>query len=125
MVVIPRSGGRRSLSGSFELLSWYFFRVSGLLLIGLILGHIATVHLVTPIDQVDFAFVQDRYATPFWRIYDWLMLTLALFHGINGLRVATDDYLRRRGWRVAVVASLAVLALVFFLVGTYNIIAFD
>lgn len=122
MIAIPRGTARQPVKSNLDLLSWYFFRVSGLLLIGLVLGHIAAVHLVTPIDQVDFRFVQDRYATPFWPVYDWLMLTLALFHGINGLRTAGEDYLHHRGRRAVFVAVLALLALIFFLVGTYNVI---
>ena len=122
MVAIPRGATSQPVKRNVDLLSWYFFRISGLLLIGLVFGHIVAVHLVTPIDQVDFRFVQDRYTTPFWRVYDWLMLTLALFHGINGLRTAGEDYLHRRGWRAVFVAILALLALAFFLVGTYNVI---
>lgn len=122
MVAIPRGAASQPVRRNADLLSWYFFRISGLLLIGLVFGHIVAVHLVTPIDQVDFRFVQDRYTTPFWRVYDWLMLTLALFHGINGLRTAGEDYLHRRGWRAVFVAILALLALAFFLVGTYNVI---
>jgi succinate dehydrogenase / fumarate reductase membrane anchor subunit len=122
MIATPRDTVRRPATTNIDMLSWYFFRVSGLLLIGLVLGHLVAVHLITPINQVDFHFVQGRYATPFWRVYDWLMLTLALFHGINGLRTAGEDYLHRRGWRAVFVAVLAVLALGFFLVGTYNVI---
>ena len=122
MVAIPRGAASQPVRRNADLLSWYFFRISGLLLIGLVFGHIVAVHLVTPIDQVDFRFVQDRYTTPFWRVYDWLMLTLALFHGINGLRTAGEDYLHRRGWRAVFVGILALLALAFFLVGTYNVI---
>lgn len=122
MAAIPHGTSSRPASSNIDMLSWYFFRISGLLLIGLVFGHIVAVHLVTPIDQVNYHFVQDRYASPFWRVYDWLMLTLALFHGINGLRTTGEDYLHRRGWRAVLVAGLAVLALAFFLVGTYNVI---
>jgi succinate dehydrogenase / fumarate reductase membrane anchor subunit len=122
MIAIPRGTDSRPVKSNVDMLSWYFFRVSGLLLIGLVFGHIVAVHLVTPIDQVDFRFVQDRYTTPFWRVYDWLMLTLALFHGINGLRTAGEDYLHARGWRAVFIAILALLALAFFAVGTYNVI---
>ncbi|MBX6341082.1 MAG: succinate dehydrogenase [Thermomicrobiaceae bacterium] len=124
MSVIPRAESRRVRGGNFELISWYFMRISGLLLLGLVFGHLVAVHVATPIDNVDFQFVQNRYATPFWRIYDWLMLTLALFHGLNGVHLSVDDYLYSRGWRLFGLSVLAALLVIFFVVGTYNILAF-
>ena len=39
--------------------------------------------------------------SPFWRTWDWVLLVLALIHGINGLRVITLDYVRPPGVRLA------------------------
>ena len=33
--------------------------------------------------EIDFAFVQSRWGTPFWRIYDLLLLVLAFVHGVE------------------------------------------
>ena len=42
-----------------------------------------------------------RWQSPFWRTWDWMLLTLALIHGINGLRNITLDYVRKPGARFA------------------------
>ena len=47
--------------------------------------------------RVNFGFVAVRWQSPFWRTWDWMLLTLALVHGINGLRNITLDYVRRPG----------------------------
>src|SRR5919106_3224212 len=92
---------RRSASSSWELWTWFFMRISGLILVFLVLGHFTIVHLIDGgIDRVDFAFVSGRWASPFWQTWDWLMLTLGLLHGANGMRVIIDDYVRADGKRL-------------------------
>ena len=40
----------------------------------------------------DFGFVAGKWASPFWQIWDLLMLWLAMLHGTNGLRTIIMDY---------------------------------
>jgi succinate dehydrogenase membrane anchor subunit len=104
---LPRSGPAqrrqsRGGRGNFELYAWVFMRVSGVLLVLLVLGHFAIMHVIDGgISRVNFAFVSGRWSNPFWRVYDFAMLTLALLHGGNGLRVIIDDYARSGGRRLA------------------------
>jgi succinate dehydrogenase / fumarate reductase, membrane anchor subunit len=97
----PRRG-----HGNFELYAWVFMRVSGVLLVLLVLSHFAIMHVFgRGLDRIDFAFVSGRWANPFWRVYDFALLTLAVIHGGNGLRVIIDDY-ARSGTRRLVYQSL-------------------
>jgi succinate dehydrogenase / fumarate reductase membrane anchor subunit len=109
---------------SLELYSWLFFRVSGVLLIFLALGHFALMHVVHSILEVDYAFAARRWAIPAWRVYDWLLLVLALLHGFNGLRVVVDEHLRPMRVRRAAQAVVLVATLAFLALGTYVVIAF-
>ncbi len=76
------------------------------------------------VSQTSYQFIATRYANPFWRVYDLLLLTLALFHGLNGLRIACDDYIHSRGMRLAVVSVLFLTAISFWLLGSMTIITF-
>jgi succinate dehydrogenase / fumarate reductase membrane anchor subunit len=64
---------------------WLFMRISGLLLLVLAVGHTLIMHLPAGgVDRINFGFVAVRWESPFWRTWDWLLLILALLHGING-----------------------------------------
>jgi succinate dehydrogenase / fumarate reductase membrane anchor subunit len=105
---------------------WVFMRVSGLVLLVLAVGHVLIMHVGgSGIDRVDFGFVAVRWQHPFWRTWDWLMLSLALLHGINGLRVITLDYVRPAEIRTAVNWLWSVTGVTLFALGTVVVFTFD
>lgn len=110
--------------GGWETFSWYFFRLSGVALVFLALIHVFIMHVSTDVSQTVYDFVAARYDNPFWRVYDLLLLTLALFHGLNGLRIVCDDYIRSRGWRLATLSVLFFIAITFWLMGSMTVITF-
>ena len=117
------TGGRERPAGGFELTTWLFMRVSGVLLLFLALGHLATMHLINTVDDISFDFVVGRFTDPvwgpFWRIYDWLLLMLALIHGMNGLRNVVDDMFRPTGWRVFLKVGAYSVAVFCVITGSY------
>ena len=116
--------GAKPSSGGFETFSWFFFRVSGILLIFLVIFHLIIMHVTTDVAQTTYDFVVARYSNPLWRLYDWLLLTLALLHGMNGLRIVIDDYVRGRSARLTLLSIAGILTLVFLMLGTITLITF-
>ena len=111
---------------NWEVWSWFFMRISGLMLVFLLLGHMAIMHVFGGgVGRVDFDFVAKRWNNFFWRSYDWLLLTLALLHGANGARVVIEDYVKRGGWRVTLKGALYALTFVFYLIGSLVIFTFS
>ncbi len=125
----PRAGrrtGRERPGGGFELWSWLFMRVSGIVLLFLAVGHVLIMHVIdTGVSRVDFEFVALRWDSPFWRTWDWALLVLALVHGINGLRIVVQDYVRWPGVRFAVNMLFAVIGFSLFVLGTVIVFTFD
>jgi succinate dehydrogenase / fumarate reductase membrane anchor subunit len=117
---IRRAGGPANL----EFYSWYFLRLSGLLLVVLALGHFAIMHVLHSILEVDYDFAVRRWAIPAWRIYDWLLLALTLLHGFDGLRVVVNEYVHVPTLRRAAQAAVALLTVAFLLLGTYTVVTF-
>lgn len=101
-------------------------RVSAIILLFLAVGHILIMLLPgTGVQRVNFGFVAVRWQSPFWRTWDWLLLSLALVHGINGLRVITLDYVRRPGIRVAVNWTFYIVGFLLFALGTEVVFTFN
>jgi succinate dehydrogenase / fumarate reductase, membrane anchor subunit len=115
----------RARTRELEVWSWYFFRISGLMLAILALGHLAIMHLVYTVDVIDYDWVASRWARLGWRVYDWLLLVLALLHGMNGARVVVDDYVYAPRWRRVALSALAGLTVVFLIVGTLTVVLFQ
>jgi len=121
---ISTGRGQRPGGGGFETFSWYYFRISGVLLVFLVLIHLMIMHVQNDVSCTTYFFVVGRYANPFWRVYDWLLLTLGLTHGINGLRIVIDDYIRNPRVHIVMMSLAAVLLIIFFMLGTITLITF-
>jgi succinate dehydrogenase membrane anchor subunit len=112
--------------GGAELWWWLFMRISGLVLLFLALGHLVVMHLMgTGAERINFGFVATRWQSPFWRTWDWMLLMLALVHGINGLRNITLDYVTRAGWRFAITMCFLLIGFVLMVLGTVIVVTFD
>ncbi len=124
-MIYEAAGRARPRSSNFELWSWLFMRVSGIVLLVLVLAHFAIMHVFTPIKDVNFAFVAARFSTPGWRIYDLVVLVLGLLHGMNGVRVVSDDLFHSRGWRVVITSLIYLVAFTFLAIGALIIFTFQ
>jgi succinate dehydrogenase / fumarate reductase membrane anchor subunit len=126
-VEAPRSSRRGTPTRTnFELYGWLFMRLSGLLLVVLVLGHLL-VNLVLGegVKQIDFSFVAGKWSSPVWQTWDLAMLWLAELHGVNGLRTVINDYAEKdstRFWLKALLLGSAILVLI---LGTLVIFTFD
>ena len=131
-VPAPRPGmmgyksGRERPAGGFELWSWVFMRISGILLLFLAVGHVLIMHVVDEgVGRVNFGFVAARWQSPVWRTWDWALLVLALIHGINGLRVIVQDYVKWPGARFAINMFFYAIGFGLFVLGTVIVFTFD
>lgn len=112
--------------GNFELWSWVFMRGSGVLLLFLVFGHLfVNLMMGEGIHAVDFAFVGQKWSSPFWQTWDMLMLWLAELHGFNGVRTIINDYTEKDRTRMVLKGLLVASALLVMVLGTLVIFTFD
>jgi succinate dehydrogenase / fumarate reductase, membrane anchor subunit len=122
-----RAARQRPEASGRERFWWYFMRLSGLALVLLVVGHMLIMHVLVELtgSEVNFAFVQSRWGTPFWRIYDLLLLILAFVHGANGARVVVTDYITHRTARSLVIGILLAASAIWLVLGMLIIVLFD
>ena len=120
------SGPRNRQRSNFELYAWLFMRISGIVLVFLVLGHLFIMNILDGgVQRINFAFVAGRWASPFWQVWDLAMLWLAMLHGTNGLRVIINDYAERDQTRFWLKMLLYVASIFIILLGTLVIFTFD
>ena len=108
------------------MLSWMFMRASGVLLVILVFGHLfVNLWLGEGVKGIDFAFVGGKWASPFWQVWDLLMLWLGLIHGGNGVRTIINDYAERDSVRMWLKIALYTAFVVVVVLGTLVIFTFD
>jgi succinate dehydrogenase / fumarate reductase, membrane anchor subunit len=116
----PEASGR-------ERFWWYFMRLSGLALVILALGHMFIMHVLVELTggEINFAFVQSRWGSPFWRIYDLLLLVLAFVHGANGTRIVIGDYIAHPTAKRLLLGLLLAVSAIWLVLGIAVIAFFD
>ncbi|HLV36143.1 MAG TPA: succinate dehydrogenase, cytochrome b556 subunit [Spirillospora sp.] len=135
-----KAGGRPAGS-SIERFWWSFMRISGLLIVPLVFGHLAMMHVLQGVFDITaqgytivgtggiinesgtaVEFVANRWnllvgGVAIWRLYDFALLALVVTHGFNGLRYVLTDYtmssplLRRASIYLCVIAGVVLLML--------------
>ncbi len=123
----PRSPYARTKRGiNLEKWGWIYMRVSGVILVVLIFGHLfVNLVLGDGVSQIDFAFVAGKLSDPFWQWYDFFLLWFALIHGSNGMRTIINDYVSAPRVRAILMGALASSAAVLLILGTLVIFTFD
>jgi succinate dehydrogenase / fumarate reductase membrane anchor subunit len=112
-------------TGRFETVSWLFMRVSGIVLLLMAVFHLLLMHYGIGVENLSFDVVAARWASPWWRLYDFFLLGFALTHGVNGARILLDEYMRAGGWRLFVKTVLSLVYVTLIVMGTYVIVTFN
>ena len=122
----PRSQAATKKRTNWEKWGWIYMRVSGVLLVVLVFGHLfSNLMIGDGVSAIDFGFVGGKLANPFWQVWDLLLLWLALIHGANGMRTIVNDYVVRPGLAKGLKIALFLSAALLILLGTLVIFTFD
>src|SRR5258708_10530275 len=109
--------GPRPAGGGFETFSWYFMRITAIGLIFLVIIHLFINHVTTDVACTSYQLVAGRYANPYWRVFEWVLLSPALFLGMKWLRVGRFGIIQKHDSRIPRTTLLALKCAAPLLVG--------
>lgn len=103
-----------SSANRFETAAWRFMRLSGVLIIPLVFGHLAIMHIINSVFTIDYHWViEKRWALLGWRFYDAFLLWFVGLHAFNGLRNVVRDYVHHRAiYRGLIIVMVIVMIMV-------------
>ncbi len=102
---------------------WLFQRVSGIVLLVVLLVHFGVTHFF-PGGDVTYQTVAARVSHPGWKFFNLFFLVLAVFHGMNGSWSILEDYLKKGWLRVTLYSAIVVAGLALLVIGTLIVTAF-
>lgn len=91
---LPDDGSVRSI----DTWAWLFLRWSAILLLPLVWTHVLLTDILFGVHRIDLGYVQLRWATIGWRVFDIALLGFAFAHGTMGLRSVLHDYVTDPTW---------------------------
>ena len=111
-------------SGAF---SWYFQRITGVLIIIFLIIHLYVMHLSGSPNIVWSwdAFLSRFQASPWMKVFYFMFLTTVLFHGLNGTWQVAGDYINSRSLKALTHATLIIVGVFFFIIGSLSILYFN
>jgi len=107
-----------SSSGSF---SWVFQRVTGLILVVVMIGHYILMHY-NPSSGHTYDAVLARMQSNWYRILDMVFVVLGMYHGMNGIWGIFRDYKLKSWQTVTIMSTLIIVGLAFALWGIKTIL---
>lgn len=104
--------------------AWLWQRLTGVLLVVLLGVHFWVEHYAQPGAVLTFQNVQLRVQTLLFALIDSLLLAVAIFHGLNGVRMVVLDF--RAGARIArpLTVGLWIVGLAALAFGIHTLLAF-
>lgn len=97
---------------SWTALHWYAQRITGALLLLLLIAHFWVEHFATASllrGELDYRAIEGRIRTPAWQAIDISFLAVALYHGLSGLRNIVLDYSRIPPAAVRAITALLIV----------------
>jgi succinate dehydrogenase / fumarate reductase membrane anchor subunit len=105
-------------SGSF---SWVFQRITGLILVVVMIGHYILMHY-NPQSGHTYDAVLARMQSNWYRVLDLTFVVLGMYHGLNGVWGIFRDYKLKSWQSITIVGVLIVGGLAFTLWGIKTIL---
>ena len=102
-------------------IAWLLQRISAVILFVLLLIHFVTYHFISKGDM-PWKDVVAKMQSPWFNLVQFLFLTTALYHGLNGVWMVAEDYIHHKIWRLVIFSLIVFVGLSLFFIGVLTIV---
>jgi succinate dehydrogenase / fumarate reductase membrane anchor subunit len=103
--------------------SWLWQRITGLVLVVVMIGHYFLMHY-TPDSGHTYEAVLTRLKSPFWKVFDLTFVIFGLYHGLQGVWNIIRDFTLSNTGRIIALALILLMGVVFGALGFTTILKF-
>jgi len=100
---------------------WLFQRITAVILFILVIYHFVFYHFISK-GHYSYAEVAAKMQSPWFNLLQFLFLVTALYHGLNGIWMITEDYIHHRAWRMVIFSLILLVGSALFFVGVLTIV---
>ncbi len=111
----------RVMRGAF---AWFMQRITAALLLVFLGAHFWVLHFAIVGQSVTFGRVADRLHSPWFVLLDSLLLAVAIYHGLNGVRTVIFDFNIRPAAKTWLTAALWIFGVVAAIYGINALLPF-
>ena len=104
------------------MLAWYFQRLTGIVLVPILLVHLLTMHRYHE-HGLAWEGITRLFSNPYWKVLEISFLVLALYHALNGLYAVVQDYVKSPGLRLTLYGLCVLCGLVLLAFGIVTVVS--
>ncbi len=108
--------------GSGGALAWFFQRLTGIVLVPVLLVHLLTMHRYHK-HGLAWQDVTSLMANPYWKVLEITFLVVALYHGLNGVYSLLQDYVKKPGLRLTLFSLIVLAGLALLVFGLITVVS--
>ena len=101
-------------------IAWLLQRISAVILFIILIYHFVYYHFISK-GVYPWEKVVAKMQSPWFNLLQFVFLVTALFHGLNGIWMVTEDYIHSKFWRVFIFSLILMVGVALFFIGTLTI----
>jgi len=102
-------------------IAWLLQRVSAVVLFVMLIYHFVYYHFISQ-GVYPWKAVVTKMQSPWFNLLQFTFLVTALYHGLNGIWMVTEDYIHGKTARIIIFSLLVLLGVSLLFVGTLTIL---
>lgn len=101
-------------------IAWLLQRITAVVLFIILMYHFVFYHFISK-GNYPWEEVVAKMQSPWFNLLQFIFLLTALFHGLNGVWMVTEDYIHNKTWRMIVFSLILLGGLALFFVGILTV----